>query len=204
MTMGAVVPHPFSSLMHELKNRYYGFRHGESQANVEGVIVSDPALGTVRYGLTEKGRRQVHCSISSAGDLDSQTLVVSSDFKRAVETAEIIKEVLGTDPVVLDERLRERDFGGWEGQTLASYAEAWLQDAYSPDQPGNGTESADAVRLRMQEVIESLEEQYAARNIILVSHGDPLMILMTCFKDIPAARHRSITYIDTGEMRRLN
>ena len=53
----------FSEGMHldatSLKNKYYAFRHGESQANVEGIIVSDPSIGTAKYGLSEKGRGQV-------------------------------------------------------------------------------------------------------------------------------------------------
>jgi len=171
---------------------------------VEGVIVSDPTVGTTRYGLTDEGRRQVRSSICTAAELDDQTLVISSDFKRAVETAQIISKVLGTDTVVLDERLRERYFGGWEGQSHARYSEAWMQDAYNPDQLGNGAESADAVRQRMRAVIDSLEKQYIGRNIILVSHGDPLMILLTSFKGIHAAQHRSLPYINTGELRRLN
>lgn len=190
--------------MQPLKNRYFGFRHGQSQANVDGIIISDPAVGTVEYGLTEEGRRQVRSSISSVNDLDHRALVISSDFKRAAETAEIVREELGTDPVIYDERLRERYFGGWEGQAHANYSKTWMQDVYNPDQLGNGAESADAVRQRMQAVIESLEEQYAGRDIILISHGDPLMILMTLFEGVAAAQHRALTYINTGELRRLN
>ena len=30
-----------------LKNKYYGLRHGESTANIAGIISSDPVLGTL-------------------------------------------------------------------------------------------------------------------------------------------------------------
>ena len=39
-----------------LKNRYFGLRHGESEANKLGVISSNPAVGTVSHGLTQLGR----------------------------------------------------------------------------------------------------------------------------------------------------
>ena len=37
-----------------LKNKYFGLRHGESEANVEGVISSDGEVGSTIHGLTPK------------------------------------------------------------------------------------------------------------------------------------------------------
>ena len=190
--------------MTSLKNRYYAFRHGQSRANVEGIIVSDPAVGTVRYGLTDEGRRQVHATISSVTGFDHKTLVVSSDFRRAAETAEIIRKVLGVDSVIFDERLRERFFGRWEGLPHANYAQAWSRDVCDPAHAENGAESAESVGRRMWAVIESLEQQYAGRNCILVSHGDPLMVLLALFKGGSVSQHRSFPYIETAELRALN
>jgi hypothetical protein len=42
-----------------LKNRYICVRHGESQANIAGLIVSDPNNGVHAYGLTDDGRSAV-------------------------------------------------------------------------------------------------------------------------------------------------
>ena len=33
-------------------------RHGQSEANAQGIIVSDPKIGCFRYGLTALGREQ--------------------------------------------------------------------------------------------------------------------------------------------------
>ncbi|VGO17250.1 Glucosyl-3-phosphoglycerate phosphatase [Pontiella desulfatans] len=187
-----------------LKNRYYAFRHGESLANVEGIIVSDPAVGTLKYGLSETGRRQVRESIGKADEFDDQTLVVSSDFKRTAETAEIVREVLGAAPVVFDTRLRERFFGGWEGASHENYSQAWKKDAYDPDQVFNGAESTRSVRERMWAVVEALEKAHSNRKIILVSHGDPLMLLNTAFEGMDARRHRSLPYFKTAGWRLLN
>jgi hypothetical protein len=41
-----------------LKNRYFAMRHGQSTANVEGVISSLPAVGTTTHGLTPLGVEQ--------------------------------------------------------------------------------------------------------------------------------------------------
>ncbi len=190
--------------MKTLNNTYYAFRHGESIANVEGIIVSDPAIGTVTYGLSEKGRQQVRDSVLSGAEFDADTLVVSSDFKRAVETAEIIREVLGAAPVRLDERLRERFFGEWEGASHTNYSKAWKKDAYDPEQVFNGAESTSSVRKRMWAVVDMLEKEVAGRRIILVSHGDPLMLLQTMFAGMDPSEHRSLPYFSTAGWRLLN
>ena len=41
-----------------LRNRYIGLRHGQSEANVAGIISSDPKIGSETHGLTALGRFQ--------------------------------------------------------------------------------------------------------------------------------------------------
>ena len=50
----------------DLKNTYYGLRHGESEANKLGVISSDPIIGSKMYGLTALGKAQSR-SAATAG-----------------------------------------------------------------------------------------------------------------------------------------
>ena len=81
-----------------LANRYFGLRHGQSSANLAGLIVSDPMRGTVGHGLTPAGRAQVEASISASNRLGSATLFLSSDFLRARETCyPALPESGGTD-----------------------------------------------------------------------------------------------------------
>ena len=187
-----------------LKNRYYGFRHGESQANVEGIIVSNPDVGTVKYGLSEAGRRQVAVSAGKLDGLNSEALVVSSDFLRAVQTAEIIRTALGLEPVRLDARLRERFFGKWDGECYLHYSDTWHKDEVDPDREINGAESANAVRRRMVEVVQHLEAEFDGADIILVSHGDPLRMLQSAFEGLDTAMNRTIPYFETADWRLLN
>ncbi len=187
-----------------LKNRYYGFRHGESQANVEGVIVSNPDVGTVKYGLSEEGRRQVVANSRLLLDQIRDAVIVSSDFRRTIETAEIIRGVLGVDGVRLDTRLRERFFGEWDGACYLHYADTWKKDEVDPEQEMDGAESANAVRRRMVDVVQDLDEAFADRDVVLVSHGDPLRMLQTAFKGLETKLNRTIPYFDTGGWRLLN
>ncbi len=187
-----------------MKNRYYAFRHGQSRANVEGIIISDPAVGTKEYGLTEEGRRQAKASVAKLSQLVSDPLIISSDFRRAAETAELVRDALGVESILFDVRLRERFFGEWEGTCHANYSTAWKRDEFDPDQDYKGAESGCAVQERMWAVIESLEAEYEGRNIILVSHGDPLMLLQTAFVNMNPGMHRSLPYIETAGWRLLN
>ena len=76
----------------QLKNKYYGLRHGESEANLAGVISSDPYIGATKHGLTSNGilqaRNAAKCVIEKIGrDNLQNTVFLSSNFKRARETA---------------------------------------------------------------------------------------------------------------------
>ncbi|MDH3981872.1 MAG: histidine phosphatase family protein, partial [Kiritimatiellaceae bacterium] len=191
--------------MKSLKNKYYAFRHGQSMANVKGIIISDPAVGTVEYGLTEEGRLQAKRGAAALADeLEADALIYASDFRRAAETAEIVREMLGVEQIIFDERLRERFFGEWEGEPHEYYSKAWKRDAHDSNHEFNGVESTNAVRSRMWAVIQSLEKQHAGRTIILVSHGDPLMLLETAFLEMDPKNHRTLPYFETAGWRALN
>ena len=198
----------FSEGMHldatSLKNKYYAFRHGESQANVEGIIVSDPAIGTVKYGLSEKGRGHVEESAARLSAVVSDAVIVSSDFLRTVETADIIRRVSGAESIRLDPRMRERQFGQWEGACYTHYSDTWNKDAVDPDQMIDGVESANAVRRRMVDAVLSLEIDFSDRDIVLVSHGDPLRLLQTAFEGMDTALNRTLPYFATAGWRLLN
>jgi broad specificity phosphatase PhoE len=135
-------------------------RHGESEWNAIGRWQgwADPAL-------TDLGRRQATAGAAAVGAVDA---VVSSDLRRAQETASIIAEVLGIGPVVVDAALRERDAGPWTGMTRAEIEAAWpgyLADGRRPD----GYEDDDAVLARVTPALLALEG--AGDTALVVTHG---------------------------------
>src|SRR4051812_18764843 len=92
-------------------------RHGQSEWNAIGRW-----QGHADPSLSELGRRQAFVAAASIGAVDG---IVSSDLLRAVETGAIIAEQLGVGPVVVDERLRERNAGEWTGLTRAEIDKGW-------------------------------------------------------------------------------
>ena len=122
-----------------LANRYHAMRHGQSKANEAGVIVS--RVETDRsgdWGLSDLGRRQALTAAERCG-LPADTVICSSDFARARQTAEIVRALLGAPAVTLAEELRERCFGDLEGTSAANYARVW-----QADNAGAGGEGASA------------------------------------------------------------
>lgn len=102
-------------------NTFFIVRHGHSEANKQEIICSTPVRGQdPKYGLTEDGLSQskeaAKLIAESVGGLAPipGVLVVSSDYSRAKQTAEVIADTVTKAPVRICEALRERHFGDFE------------------------------------------------------------------------------------------
>ncbi len=187
----------------KLKNRYFIIRHGESKANVKGILLSHPKEGTVSFGLSKKGKKQVKDSVIKNNLLDSNIIIYSSDFLRAKETAEIIKRLLGIKKINLHKNLRERYFGKYDKTSLNNLTIIWEKDKLNPNHKYNDVESPKKVLKRTIQVINKLEKKFKDKKILLVSHGDVLQILQTSFLNKPPNKHRQIPHLETAEIREL-
>jgi broad specificity phosphatase PhoE len=207
--------------VNRLANRYHAMRHGQSKANVAGIIVSgieSDRLGD--WGLSDLGRGQVLAAARACG-LPPDTVICSSDFSRARQTAQIVRARLGAPPVVVAAALRERCFGDLEGTATGNYARVWAADeAGAGNTAGDGADGADggdgavggdgggvepaaAVLDRVSALVTDLERRYAGRDILLVSHGDTLQILQAGFLRMDPAAHRRLPHLGIAEIRTL-
>ncbi len=184
------------------KNSYLIMRHGESDANVKGLIVSDPAIGCERFGLTPQGSQQVIDSVLAYTG-EAITQIICSDFLRTRQTAQLTAESLKLPSPQQDTGLRERFFGAWEGMSAEHYQGIWQRDQMAERRADDGVESPEAVLQRGIKSLERLEQQYRGHVILLVSHGDILQILRTAFVGKPSRQHRSLPHHETAEIRCL-
>src|SRR5204862_95995 len=110
------------------------------------------------YDLQPEGVEQVKKTaeqISKDGDLD---MIVSSPFRRAKQTAEIVAEKMGLK-VHLDERLKEIDYGySYEGKALALFPE--LESRADFETKTDDGESWNEIRQRMFSVVQELNQKY--------------------------------------------
>ncbi len=191
-----------------LRNAYFALRHGRSEANERGIVVARLESACAGFGLSAAGRAEVRASVAperlrAHGVEPERALVVSSDFLRARETAELLCAENGLVPPRLDARLRERWFGGLEGGSTAGYGRIWARDREDPDHEDLGCESVAAVLARLVSLVRDLEREHGGRGIVLVSHGDPLQVLETAFRGLRPGEHRSLRPLATAELRRL-
>ena len=183
------------------RNSYLLMRHGESDANVSGVIVSDPKIGCERFGLTDRGSKQIIASVKGFTG-EAITQIVCSDFLRTLQTAQLVANTLNLPQPEQEVGLRERFFGKWEGMSAEHYENIWQQDEMDKHSD-DGVERAKEVAQRGLTVLERLERQYQGEVILLVSHGDMLQILSTLIAGISPHKHRSLPHHQTGEIKYL-
>eukprot|EP00386_Alphamonas_edax_P004372 GDKI01013864.1.p1 GENE.GDKI01013864.1~~GDKI01013864.1.p1 ORF type:complete len:217 (-),score=20.90 GDKI01013864.1:297-947(-) len=212
-----------------LRHRHYYavIRHGQSTANVQKVISSDPAISTVTHELTVVGREQAATAVEqvkalletlakTAGKPVKKLIFYSSDFTRARETAEIVCEGIVKEKIdglegvemILETRLRERNFGELNGKSTDLYEEVWKHDVNSNSHNTFGCESPDSVAQRAYSLVEQCENTLGTNPspflILLVAHGDVLQILQTVFGGIESGKHRGVQHLDNAEVRLLN
>ncbi|WP_044255337.1 histidine phosphatase family protein [Rhodopirellula sp. SWK7] len=188
---------------HTLQNRFYVLRHGQSTANEQSLIASSPAVAINDYRLTAAGREQVRRSIASNRDnLGTITRVVTSDFCRTRQTAEIASDLLNA-PIQYAPELRERLFGSWDEQSNANYQTVWDADAQDASHQRWGVESVQSVSKRMLGFLREINLASEREAYLFVSHGDPLQILITALAGEDLRHHRQIQSLETAEVRSL-
>ena len=148
-----------------MANTFYIVRHGETNWNILGKT-----QGHGNSNLTEKGIEQA---------------IYSSDLGRAVETANILADVLNLE-VNETNALREMGFGVWEGllmdeikENYADMYSIWRNTPHLFDVPGG--ETLSIIQDRVDEFIKEINEKYDNKHILLVSHSVTVrVILLSC------------------------
>ncbi|GGO70968.1 bifunctional RNase H/acid phosphatase [Nonomuraea cavernae] len=152
-------------------------RHGETPLSVERRF---SGLGDAE--LTPNGLAQASAAAARLSrepyEID---VIVSSPLRRAVQTAEAVAHRTGL-PVLVDEELREADFGAWEGHTFTEVQRRWPGELAAwfadPDAAPPDGESFGVVARRVQRAGERLLDQYEGRTILAVSHVTPIKMLL--------------------------
>lgn len=105
--------------------------------------------------------------------------IVSSDLKRAVQTAQIINEYLHV-PHEMDSRLRECCYGSLQGLSKSELSVkfvGWDDSFLSYDYRNVGGECREDVIKRQHEALLNLRYTYFSKDILLVGHGTSINTL---------------------------
>jgi 2,3-bisphosphoglycerate-dependent phosphoglycerate mutase len=152
-------------------NTLYLIRHGENLAN----ITKEFSHRLIDYSLTPKGILQAQQTGEYFKDRQIDA-IYCSPLKRAIETAEIIGQIVGVQPLIMEE-FREVNVGALEAlggspenwATHDSIIRAWFEG--QPDRMFPEGENYHMLLERMRAgVLQVLREQENKRSII-VGHG---------------------------------
>ncbi len=160
------------------KNRYILVRHCEAKSNIEKWISCFPERR--KNPLTALGKKQ---AVAMAKRLARQNadLIFSSPLERATQTAAIIGKECDIEPIV-DNDLREFDLGAFNTRPIREYHNFLGNDhTLRWSRQPLGGESWENLRARMVRVVRKFENDYSGKTIIIVSHGDPLLLMKGIF-----------------------
>lgn len=156
--------------------RFLLLRHGRTAWNAQGRY-----QGQTNVALDAVGRRQAQ---RLAERLRHQEIdaFYASDLKRTWETAQAVSHVHGM-AVQPEPRLREINFGTWEGKThdeieehQAEALHCWYDDPVDTAPPGG--ERLGTVVKRVRAAYEDLLARHQDETIALVAHGGTLRVLL--------------------------
>ncbi len=167
-------------------------RHAESNWNAAGRWQGhgDPAL-------SERGVEQANLL---ARELASESIdvIVSSDLRRAAETAAILARARGLRPL-LNPRLRELDLGRWEGLTrdqieCADGAALRRFDSGDLDVRPGGGENLRELAQRARSAVAEVVSAHAGRRLAIVTHlgviralSDGALVGNACWRRLDSA-----------------
>lgn len=144
-------------------------RHGETAWNADRRV-----QGQLESVLSERGIRQAE-ALAARMSGEKFDALYSSDLSRAYDTAEKIAAATGAG-IRIDERLRERHYGVFQGLTWDEIRRRFPEDyaRYKSAFPGMtipGGESVEAFGKRAIGVLEEIAARHAGGHVVVVSHG---------------------------------
>ena len=180
--------------------RLWLVRHGQSQGNVArdkadaaGHSVIELDVRDVDVPLSELGMRQAEAAgrwFAALPAGERPEVILSSPYLRARQTATAICEagalVGGKAKSVIDERLREREFGVFDGLTTIGIREKFPEEAAHRAKMGKfyhrppGGESWADVILRLRSALNTINLLYSDRRVVIVCH----QVVVLCMRYI--------------------
>jgi probable phosphoglycerate mutase len=155
--------------------------HAQSEHHVERRVG-----GWYDTDLTKFGVAQAEATASRLRQLisDPNPALISSDLKRASETASIIGDELGV-PVSLDAGLRENSYGEAEGR-----AQTWLDQRIVAAPDHNRLDhivvkGAESKRTFVDRIYNSMANLPETTNTIIVTHGYALTFVISYWIGLP-------------------
>ncbi len=135
--------------------------HSISEDNERGI-----ATGWLDGRLSERGR-QLADELGRRRRGNGISIVLTSDLRRAIETAEIAFAESGI-PIIQDARLRECNYGEWNGAPVTKIESERLRRV---DEPFPEGESYRQVAHRMASFLSDLLREHDGARVLMIGHS---------------------------------
>ena len=179
---------------------FYFVRHGRTLWNEQGLLQGFGNSALTELGV--KGAKQTGAALQHIPFVAAY----SSCLQRTIDTAQYI---LGERDVPLFQHkgLNEQYFGTWEGQlvdTLREHPEfqQLIKDPANYKAQVNGGETFEQLGERAMKALQDIIEIHAQGNILIVSHGHTLRLLLALLNGATWQNHRdedkSVSLINTS------
>ncbi len=157
--------------------KIYSTRHGQTDYNKQDMI-----LGSTDLPLNDTGSAQavrLAAEVEARGDID---IIICSPMLRAQMTANAVSLRCGLE-VVTDERLREWNYGAYEGKPRTAGGFAAGKHEFGVRMGGTG-ESLLQLSHRVYSALDDIIARYSGKNVLIVSHGGVCRVIETYFHDM--------------------
>jgi len=155
--------------------------------------------GWTDEGITEKGRLQASIVAERLKNIPVD-VIYSSSMKRTMETARYIAEVKNL-PIIPVDDLKEINGGLWEGMTWSELAhkypdeyDIWENKPHLLQMPEG--ESMKSFQQRVVTAVMRILEREAGKNILIVTHGTVIRVLLCRLKELPLEDMVKIPWCD--------
>jgi len=189
-------------------SRLWLVRHGQSQGNIArdaaqtaGSHVIPLDWRDVDVPLSDLGHHQAEATghwFAALPNDQRPEVLLSSPYVRARQTAEAICTAGGlaggAKSTVLDERLREREFGVFDGLTTLGMKKKYPDEAAHRAKMGKfyhrppGGESWADVILRLRSSLISIALQYEGKRVLIVCHQVVVLCMRYILEELTEAQ----------------
>jgi broad specificity phosphatase PhoE len=169
-------------------------RHGESEGNKLLTI-----QGHKDYTLTAEGIEQARLL---ANRLKGQTfdLVLCSDLIRAKQTLDEIKPNITCSKVIYDSRLRERNFGKYEGQVHNK--QNIITEDFHSNLSGTGESTSEHQARVTQAILSQITPEI--QSMLVVCHGGSIKVFLAALTNTELEKAYSCFKTDNTCVYELN
>lgn len=165
----------------KLNNRYFLLRHGQTIYQKNGVRVNYPNGSDSTLSITEEGEEMIKTAAESLKK-ENINVIFSSPALRTKQSAEITAKILGVKKIDYDKRLVDIRMGEFAGKTHEEYKKFFAEKLERFEKRPKGGENWSDIILRLKSFLKDVEQNYKNKNILIVSHADPLWLLAGLLK----------------------